>query len=114
MSTELNLGEGIHELVFTENATGCQDTVQVIVTCISTSTQEVELLVNTVDTLCPDESELLGPIIFGTNICPEASGEFAVFSQLPGSYCFEVSGVEEGVTRLVSYCAMPALAILLT
>ncbi len=95
-ATQLNLNRGIHELVFTEIATGCTDTVEVIVNCVSSSTQEIELLVNTLDTLCADNTELLGTIISNANICEDASGEMVIFTAVPGTFCYEVQAIEVG------------------
>ncbi|MEL6637434.1 MAG: gliding motility-associated C-terminal domain-containing protein [Bacteroidota bacterium] len=104
-ATQLNLDRGIHELVFTERSTGCSDTVEVIVNCVTSSTQEIELLLNTLDTLCADNTELLGAIISNTNICEDASGEMAVFTAVPGTFCYEVQGVEVGTdTACIVLC----------
>lgn len=96
LSTQLTLGVGVHELVFTENSSGCSDTLGVVVSCLASSTQVVELLLNTSDTLCADDTQLLGNIISNTNECPDASGEYAVFTPIAGTYCYQVDGVEVG------------------
>lgn len=97
LSTQLSLTVGVHELIFTHNSTGCADTVSVVVSCIMSSTQYLEMDVNTSDILCAEDTELLGNIVSVTNVCESASGEHAIFTAITDTYCYEVDAVEAGL-----------------
>ena len=96
LAIALSLDVGAHAIVFTEIATGCTDEINITVTCTMSSTQVVELVVNTRDTLCVDDTDLLGNVISNTNICEDASGEYAVFAGINGTFCYTVDGIELG------------------
>ncbi len=65
----LELAPGIHELVATDTISGCADTLEVTVTCTSTSTLDIELLLGEMDTICIAGDELSGQILSLVNVC---------------------------------------------
>ena len=96
-ATEIYLDAGINEVIFTNDITGCVDTVTITVTCVGTDVLLDTILVNTVDTICIPTDELMGTIVSYENDCEDSSGEFVIFSQIEGEWCVQYEGVEIGV-----------------
>ncbi|HFC00685.1 MAG TPA: gliding motility-associated C-terminal domain-containing protein, partial [Phaeodactylibacter sp.] len=95
-ATELYLEVGVHEVIFTNDNTGCTDTVVVTVTCIHSDILTDTIYVNTTDTMCIPTDELLGEVVSYENQCEDSSGEFVIFNQIDGSWCVQYEGMEIG------------------
>ena len=67
------LSIGTHELVLKEQASGCSDTIVIILTCTVTDNLDLSLLLNEQDTLCFDGFELPGEVVSVTNLCPDGA-----------------------------------------
>ncbi len=85
----LQLSPGNHELIATDTVSGCSDTVNVSVNCTSTDTQQVNLLLGEMDTICFGSSELSGNIVSLTNACVD--GQFVDY-QLLNDSCLVLTG----------------------
>ena len=96
-ATELYLGQGVNELVFTNDFTGCVDTVSVMVTCLGPDILVDTIFVNTVDTMCIPTDELIGNVVSYENFCEDSSGEYVIFNQVDGTWCVQYEGVEIGI-----------------
>ncbi len=94
-STTLSLDEGPHVLVFTDTTTGCVDTLNVEVFCLTPDVIVDTIYVNESDTICITSDELPGNIIGMDNVCEESSGEFVLF-ELIDNYCVSCLGYEVG------------------
>jgi gliding motility-associated-like protein len=68
----LNLNPGTHQVIITNPLTGCADTAVVTVECTTTEIIIDTIYVNDVVDYCPDDSELNGPIVSISNICPNS------------------------------------------
>ena len=95
--TTMYLDQGINEVIFTHNQTGCSDTVTVTVTCLGPDYLYDTIFVNTTDTMCIPTDELLGNIVSYENSCEDSSGEFVIFNQVDGTWCAAYEGVDIGV-----------------
>ncbi len=93
----VSLDFGFHQLIFQHDLTGCRDTIEAVVACISTDSVEIDVFVNESGIFCIDTTELVGAVINIENICTDASGEFVLFDLDSENYCVAYSGVEEGV-----------------
>lgn len=97
LKASLNLGQGTHQLIFEQNVTGCRDTIEAMVACISTESMDLMISVNSADTICFDTTELMGEVISFENICENASGEFSLIELDSENYCLSYTGIEEGI-----------------
>ncbi len=96
LGTSIDVGEGAHEIIFTENTTMCVDTIQAMVLCVSP-----DVVMDTVDiagigTYCIDTTELMGNIISMTNTCPTQSGTNASFTLDINTFCVDYEGLVPG------------------
>ncbi len=92
-SFALNLTTGSHEIIISNASSGCADTVQVLVTCTTTDTVELEVVLNQSLTFCLNSDELTGPVTSLTNICPDGS---QVSYQVQNDSCFIITGEAVG------------------
>jgi len=87
--TELTFGVGSHEIIVTELATGCADTLNINVICDTTGTnpafKEETIIVGFRDTVCFNIPPVVDTIY---NACPNASGGAVDFVLLPDN-CIE-------------------------
>ena len=95
-ASSLELYTGNHQIVISNSGTGCRDSFQVLVDCISKEWITDTVAVNATDTICLSTEELLGNLVSIENICATSSGEFAVFELERDLYCLAVTGVEAG------------------
>lgn len=96
MTSRLLLSSGIHELIFTENSTGCTDTIQALVACLETENLSTTLMVGATDTLCLSTTELVGNVLSFDNTCPGSSGEMAILTVDATNFCVYIEGIEAG------------------
>lgn len=94
LGTSLNFGVGINEVEVTDNVNGGSETVVVQIACISTETINLNISVGEIDTLCFDNSELLGSVSSVTNLC---SGSNVQFQLINSNNCLEISGLNIGI-----------------
>ncbi len=92
----LDLVEGVHQIVFYQTASGCIDTIDIMVACPSEEVFVDTILVSEIDTFCIDTSELIGNIVSIENACEDLSGEFVLFELIEGIWCVTYEGVEIG------------------
>ena len=103
--TVLLVNEGIHEIVFTDTATTCTDTIQVMVMCTPGNIVYDTITVGTMDTYCVDTTNLLGNIDTIYNDCPMSSGEYVLFDVIDSTFCLDYEGVDIGTdTACVVIC----------
>ena len=96
LGTSFDLGRGWHQIVLTNNFTGCTDTVEILVNCITPDIYRDTILVNQSDTLCLPTNELEGNIMSVENVCEDSSGEFVIFEIINGEPCVTCLGTEIG------------------
>ena len=94
--TSILVGEGLHEIIFTDTATMCQDTIQTMVTCLSPDIIMDTIGIAEIGTVCIDTTELMGNLVSMTNICPTQSGVVAMFELVDSSYCVNYEGLSPG------------------
>jgi gliding motility-associated-like protein len=99
--TAISLTSGVHQIVITNPSTLCSDTTVVTVSCTSADTVNIIMPVNDVVTLCPDDSQLAGPIVSMTNICSGSSDDGLIVF-FPGATCFEFQS--QGVAGIDTAC----------
>ncbi|MEM9821453.1 MAG: SdrD B-like domain-containing protein, partial [Bacteroidota bacterium] len=104
-ATQIDLSTGSHLLRFTDNTTGCVDSISIDVLCIGTDVWTDTLMLGMIDTICVDTTELPGNIVSISNACPELSGDFVVFDVIENSNCIEVNAIDVGVdTACIVVC----------
>ncbi|MFK8103112.1 MAG: gliding motility-associated C-terminal domain-containing protein, partial [Saprospiraceae bacterium] len=94
--TAILLEVGAHNLIVTNNVTGCADTVNVIVNCIQPEIIVDTIYVGDIDTLCISTDELLGEVVSIENVCGDFSGEFVEFDVDSDTYCLTCAGFDIG------------------
>jgi len=95
-STSFALTTGPNVLTFTDTTTGCSDTINVEVLCITPDIIIDTIYVQESDTICITSDELPGNITGIFNDCEDNSGEFVVFDLLNGVFCVTCEGFEVG------------------
>lgn len=90
----VQLAAGEQQLVLTETANGCVDTLTVQVICTSTASLTISLLLNESDTLCLNGTELTGSIASIQNLCLD--GSFVSYDIVDDT-CIVVTGMLVGV-----------------
>ncbi|MEM1321419.1 MAG: gliding motility-associated C-terminal domain-containing protein [Bacteroidota bacterium] len=95
--TTIRLLAGIHQLMITEDATGCQDSVDILVSCANPSTLTAEVAVGSTDTICIATDELPGNLDSMEDFCSNSSGSNVQFDLLSNIYCLAYTGVAEGL-----------------
>ena len=98
--TSLGLSPGFHELIFTQDSTGCSDTISSLVACLIQENLETSLMVLESDTICLDTTELMGDIVSVNNFCEESSGELSLITYDTMTNCLFVEGIEEGTEQV--------------
>ena len=94
--TIILIGDGPHELIFSDTSTFCQDTIQATVFCLIPEIVLDTIVDGTTATYCVDTTELLGNVLSISNACPELSGEFVSFVTVDSSYCVNYEGLSPG------------------
>jgi len=94
--TQILIGDGPHELIFSDTATLCQDTIQATVFCLITDIVVDTIMVGTLDTYCVDTTELLGNVLSISNACPVQSGGIVAFEIVDSTYCVNYEGLNPG------------------
>ena len=103
--TVLLVSEGLHEIIVTDMATNCTDTIQVMVMCIPGDIVYDTITVGTIDTYCVDTTDLLGNIDTIYNYCPTQSGEYVLFDLIDSTFCVDYEGVDIGTdTACIVIC----------
>lgn len=87
---------GLHNMVFTHDATGCQDSILIEIECVSPLIIYDTIFVNTIDNICLDVSELQGTQYTVENACEQMSGVHVTLLPIDGSVCFTCEGVSVG------------------
>jgi len=95
-STSFALTVGGHELTFTNTITGCSDTINVDVFCITPEVIIDTIYVQETDTICITSDELPGTVMDIFNDCEGSAGDFVVFDLLEGVFCVTCEGFEVG------------------
>ncbi len=94
--TQILVGDGPHELIFSDTTTLCQDTVQATVFCLMSEIVTDTIPVGGMDIYCLDTTELLGNVISISNVCPTQSGNMVAFEIVDNSYCVNYLGLDSG------------------
>lgn len=94
--TQVLIGDGPHELIFSDTATLCQDTIQATVFCLMTDIVIDTIMNGTMDSYCVDTTELLGNVLSISNACPTQSGEMVAFELVDSTYCVNYEGLNPG------------------
>lgn len=94
--TQILIGDGPHELVFSDTTTLCQDTIQATVFCLMNEIVMDTITVGGIDTYCLDTTELFGNIVSILNDCPTQSGNMVDFEIVDSTYCINYLGLEPG------------------
>jgi gliding motility-associated-like protein len=89
----LNLTTGSHEIIITDTAAGCADTVQALVTCTTTDTVSLDILLNQSLTICLNSGELTGPMVSLNNFCLDGS---QVSYLVQNDSCLTITGESVG------------------
>jgi len=104
MGTGIVVPVGMSELVLVDPATGCRDTIQATVTCLTSETIVETIQVAEMDTFCLSTIELEGNFAFAENLCEGSEGEIAEFTFLNDT-CVIVTGFSPGLdTACVVLC----------
>ncbi len=91
----MQLGTGLHQLVFADTIKGCSDTFLVNVICVETEVVFDEVEVGVSDTFQLDLSELLGILVSVENICQDLGGENVLFEIIGESVIY--TGISPGI-----------------
>ncbi|MFK7776147.1 MAG: gliding motility-associated C-terminal domain-containing protein [Saprospiraceae bacterium] len=94
--TQILIGDGPHELIFSDTTTLCQDTIQASVFCLDTEIVIDTIMNGTMDSYCVDTTELLGNVISISNACPIESGDMVAFEIVDSTYCVNYEGLNPG------------------
>ncbi len=95
--TTLLLMPGNHELIFTENTSGCSDTLNAMITCITPDIYLDTIFLAEIDTICLDTMELPGIVTSVNNFCDDGVGVNVEFTLIGNQNCIVTSGVSVGV-----------------
>ena len=92
----LLLDTRMHEIVFTDTATLCQDTLFASMVCL-----RPEVVMDTINigdsvTYCVDTTELMGNVVSIENVCTEESGDLVAFEIVDSSFCVNYVGLAVG------------------
>ena len=93
MGAGFSVTAGLHELIFTENGSGCADTINVEAMCIESSTFEVTINVGESGEYCLDTSELPGSLEEPELNCTNC---FNANISIDGNNCVQYTGLVEG------------------
>ncbi|MBT8219546.1 MAG: gliding motility-associated C-terminal domain-containing protein [Bacteroidia bacterium] len=93
---EIEVANGLREIVINGLVTTCSDTVTAEVYCISPNVMVDTIEINQIDTMCFAMDDLRGAVVEIINICPSESGTFAMIDPIIGSSCIEVTGLDVG------------------
>ena len=96
--TQLSFEAGEYEVIFTETATNCMDTVLVEIICFTGTTSQT--ITNTISAdenpyvVCIDTTELPGNIVSIFNACPDDAEGFVNYLIDEDEYCVKYQGVK--------------------
>lgn len=90
---------GSYQLIFTQNQTGCRDTINVETSCVSSETVLDTLTAGQIGTFCIGTFELPGNFQELTNECEAESGEFVVFDWSAQDTCITYQAMEPGTEQ---------------
>jgi len=93
----IDITNGIHEVVINNLISGCRDTLSAESYCLSDNSIRDTLLVNSIDTICFELSDLRGAVTSIMNVCPGQSGIEAMIDVIPGTGCIEVTALDVGL-----------------
>jgi gliding motility-associated-like protein len=93
---QILIGDGPHELIFSDTTTLCQDTIQATVFCLIPEVVMDTIIDGEMDTYCVDTTELLGNIVSIINVCPTPSGNMVAFEIVDSTYCVNYLGLALG------------------
>lgn len=94
--TQILISDGPHELIFSDTATLCQDTIQAMVFCLLTDVVMDTIFQGETSTICIDTTELLGNVVSISNACPDQSGDAVAFNIIDSTYCVDYEGLSPG------------------
>lgn len=94
--TQILIGDGPHELIFSDTVTLCQDTIQATVFCLIPELVMDTIVEGAMGSYCVDTTELLGNVISISNACPTQSGNFVAFETIDSTYCVNYLGLDPG------------------
>ena len=99
------VSEGLHEIIVTDTATTCTDTIQVMVMCVQGDIIFDTITVGNIASTCIDTTDLLGTIDTMYNSCPTQSGEYVLFDIVDSTYCLNYEGMDIGTdTACIVLC----------
>ena len=99
----MQIPEGIHEVVLANAQNGCGDTLIANVLCTNPDTIYITIDITDSDTICFDDTELIGPIDTIFNACPD--GTHVDFEVLEDTSCVVFTGIVPGdEIACVTYC----------
>jgi gliding motility-associated-like protein len=84
--------KGVHQVVITENATGCTDTIRTFVSCLKTDYISETIEVGKKDTVCLDITELFSDPVKTTNIFVDSKNKNVDFSISADKKCVIFKG----------------------
>jgi len=96
LGVNIEITNGIHELVLNEIATSCRDTVSAEAFCLNNTVYTDSILINEIDTICLALDDLRGNLMSIQNVCPGQSGTHAMIDLITGTSCIEVTGLDVG------------------
>jgi len=104
-TTQVSFLTGIQQLMITDLASGCQDSLEIMVSCITSSTLNLLVEVGTTDTVCIATDQLTGNLDTMEDICADTSASAVAFNLQTNTYCLEYTGLNDGVdTSCIVIC----------
>ncbi|MCR9287245.1 MAG: carboxypeptidase regulatory-like domain-containing protein [Bacteroidetes bacterium] len=97
--SQIYLPVGMHEVILINEDTGCADTVNLEVICITTITITDTIVVNEMETICFDLNELPGDLIFSEVLCPDC--DQLNFSILDSCLTYDATAIGEDIAGII-------------
>lgn len=94
--TSILIGDGPHEVIFTDTSTMCSDTIQADVFCLNPEVILDTIEIGDIGNICIDTTELLGNVLSISNTCPTQSGDAVLFDIVDSTYCINYEGLTPG------------------
>ena len=105
VTTQLSFLTGMHQLMITDLASGCQDSLEIMVSCITPSTLNLLVEVGATDTVCIATNQLTGNLDTMEDVCADTTASAVSFTLETNTYCLEYTGLDDGVdTSCIVIC----------
>ncbi|MEO1518523.1 MAG: gliding motility-associated C-terminal domain-containing protein [Bacteroidota bacterium] len=95
-ATSVRIPVGEHSLLLTDGSNGCDDEINISVSCIESSSLRDTIAIQNSDTICIATNDLPGTPSTMSNACESGSGEYVSFELIADQFCVAYNGIDVG------------------